>query len=68
MKKRVIGGLAALVLCAAPWAASAKDTQLNVYNWSDYIAKDTIPNFEKQTASTFATTTTIATTRSKPSC
>ncbi|GAU06732.1 putrescine ABC transporter putrescine-binding protein PotF [Burkholderia stabilis] len=22
---------------------------LNVYNWSDYIAKDTIPNFEKQT-------------------
>jgi putrescine transport system substrate-binding protein len=49
MKKQVIGGLAALFLCAAPWAASAKDTQLNVYNWSDYIAKDTIPNFEKQT-------------------
>ena len=48
MKKQVMGGLAALVLCAAPWAASAKDTQLNVYNWSDYIAKDTIPNFEKQ--------------------
>ncbi|HTH74506.1 MAG TPA: polyamine ABC transporter substrate-binding protein [Trinickia sp.] len=49
MKKQVIGGLAALFLCAVPWAASAKDTQLNVYNWSDYIAKDTIPNFEKQT-------------------
>lgn len=49
MKKQVIGGLAALFLCAAPWAASAKDTQLNVYNWSDYIAKDTISNFEKQT-------------------
>ncbi|WP_116140644.1 polyamine ABC transporter substrate-binding protein [Trinickia diaoshuihuensis] len=48
MKKQVMGGLAALVLCAAPWVASAKDTQLNVYNWSDYIAKDTIPNFEKQ--------------------
>ena len=29
--------------------AQAKDTTLNVYNWSDYIAKDTIPNFEKQT-------------------
>ncbi|WP_179403301.1 polyamine ABC transporter substrate-binding protein [Burkholderia guangdongensis] len=23
--------------------------ELNVYNWSDYIAKDTIPNFQKQT-------------------
>lgn len=32
-----------------PLAASAADKQLNVYNWSDYIAKDTIPNFEKQT-------------------
>jgi putrescine transport system substrate-binding protein len=40
-----IAGVAAL---SAPLAASAKDTQLNVYNWSDYIAKDTIPNFEKQ--------------------
>jgi putrescine transport system substrate-binding protein len=29
--------------------AQAADTTLNVYNWSDYIAKDTIPNFEKQT-------------------
>jgi putrescine transport system substrate-binding protein len=49
MKKHVMGGLAALALCSAPWtAAMAKDTQLNVYNWSDYIAKDTIPNFEKQ--------------------
>src|SRR5579863_8145658 len=28
--------------------ALAADTELNVYNWSDYIAKDTIPNFEKQ--------------------
>lgn len=29
--------------------AQAADTELNVYNWSDYIAKDTIANFEKQT-------------------
>ncbi|MET3245626.1 spermidine/putrescine-binding protein [Burkholderia sp. OAS925] len=49
MKRRVVGQVAALVLCAAPWlTAAAKDTQLNVYNWSDYIAKDTIPNFTKQ--------------------
>jgi putrescine transport system substrate-binding protein len=25
------------------------DGELNVYNWSDYIAKDTIPTFEKET-------------------
>ncbi|HGY5510337.1 TPA: polyamine ABC transporter substrate-binding protein, partial [Burkholderia territorii] len=23
--------------------------ELNIYNWSDYIAPDTIPNFQKQT-------------------
>lgn len=34
-----------------PWTAApafADSTTLNVYNWSDYIAADTIPNFEKQ--------------------
>ena len=31
-------------------AAHAADTKvLNVYNWSDYIAEDTIKNFEKET-------------------
>jgi putrescine transport system substrate-binding protein len=40
----VVGGLAAV---SSP-AVQAADTELNVYNWSDYIAKDTIPNFEKQ--------------------
>ena len=31
-------------------AAGQADTgkSLNVYNWSDYIAEDTIPNFEKE--------------------
>ena len=49
MKRRVVVQLATLVMCATPWlTAAAKDTQLNVYNWSDYIAKDTIPNFTKQ--------------------
>jgi spermidine/putrescine-binding protein len=35
-----------------PAAASAEKPEekvLNIYNWSDYIAEDTIPNFEKQT-------------------
>ena len=39
---------AAVAAWTAP-PARAADTELNVYNWSDYIAKDTIPNFEKQT-------------------
>ncbi|OIQ93662.1 putrescine-binding periplasmic protein precursor [mine drainage metagenome] len=29
--------------------ARAEDAQLNVYNWNDYIAPDTVPNFEKAT-------------------
>jgi putrescine transport system substrate-binding protein len=28
--------------------AAAEEKVLNVYNWSDYIADDTIPNFEKE--------------------
>lgn len=28
--------------------AQEKDKTLNIYNWSDYIAKDTIANFEKE--------------------
>jgi putrescine transport system substrate-binding protein len=39
---------ATVAVWTAP-AARAADAELNVYNWSDYIAKDTIPNFEKQT-------------------
>ena len=33
---------------AAP-AASDEEKVLNIYNWSDYLAEDTIPNFEKET-------------------
>ncbi|MCA3785800.1 extracellular solute-binding protein, partial [Burkholderia sp.] len=29
--------------------ARAADAELNVYNWSEYIAKTTIPDFQKQT-------------------
>ncbi len=28
---------------------SAEEKVLNIYNWSDYLAPDTIPNFEKET-------------------
>ncbi|GAB6043205.1 polyamine ABC transporter substrate-binding protein [Endothiovibrio diazotrophicus] len=38
------------VLLAAPLAAArAEEKVLNVYNWTDYIAEDTLANFEKAT-------------------
>lgn len=47
MMRKLSGSLAVLALCCtAP--AMAADSVLNVYNWSDYIAKDTIANFEKE--------------------
>lgn len=47
-------GLAGAWLCAASPVASASTAPsdekiLNFYNWSDYIADDTIANFEKET-------------------
>jgi putrescine transport system substrate-binding protein len=43
--------LAAVPLAAMPigWGAAAEEPVLHVYNWSDYIAPDTIPNFERET-------------------
>ncbi|MGY0217586.1 polyamine ABC transporter substrate-binding protein [Endozoicomonadaceae bacterium StTr2] len=42
--------LATAAACVMTSAVSAKESQeLNVYNWTDYIAEDTIPVFEKQT-------------------
>lgn len=32
-----------------PGAAAEEEKVLHVYNWSDYIAEDTVANFEKQT-------------------
>lgn len=37
------------VLAAFPAAAQEEPKQLNVYNWSDYIAEDTIAKFEAET-------------------
>ena len=44
--RRII--LAVAVLLAAG-AARAEEPILNVYNWSDYIGKDTVAKFEKET-------------------
>jgi putrescine transport system substrate-binding protein len=45
--------LIALGACAATVAVTARAADepkvLNIYNWSDYIADDTIKNFEKET-------------------
>lgn len=39
---------AVAVLCATG-AQAQEEKVLNIYNWSDYIAEDTIKNFEKET-------------------
>lgn len=47
---KLLGGLfcALAVLAAAP-ARADEEKVLNIYNWGDYIAPDTIANFEKET-------------------
>jgi len=40
---------AALTSLALAGAQAEDDKTLNVYNWSDYIAEDTIPEFEERT-------------------
>ena len=42
-------GLAGAALAGASAAHAADPKVLNIYNWSDYIADDTIRNFEKET-------------------
>ena len=46
---RRLAAAAAIVLAASPLAHGADPKVLNIYNWSDYIADDTITNFEKET-------------------
>jgi len=47
--RAIIWGIAAAALMAPPLVARAEAPELHVYNWSDYIAPDTIPNFTKET-------------------
>ena len=37
------------MVSAVPLRAAGEEPRLNVYNWSDYIAPDTIPKFEAET-------------------
>ena len=45
---RLVGAFA-LTLLAGAVHAQEEEKVLNIYNWSDYIADDTIKNFEKET-------------------
>ena len=48
MKKTLALSLGALLLTSTA-ALAQEEKVLNVYNWSDYIAEDTIPKFEAET-------------------
>jgi putrescine transport system substrate-binding protein len=41
--------LVGLALAVLPPGARAEEARLHIYNWSDYIAPDTVANFEKET-------------------
>jgi putrescine transport system substrate-binding protein len=45
----VLSALGPAVLAQSAPAATGEPKLLNIYNWSDYIADDTIKNFEKET-------------------
>src|SRR5437899_7954707 len=50
MKQHSIGGwVLAFAAMLGAGAAIAEEPRLNVYNWSDYIAPDTIPRFTAET-------------------
>lgn len=48
-RKTWLSGVVAGLLMAASVTASAEEKTLHVYNWSDYIAPDTLANFQKET-------------------
>ena len=46
---RTLGIVCSVCLLGAGPALAQEEKVLNIYNWSDYIADDTIANFEKET-------------------
>jgi putrescine transport system substrate-binding protein len=49
MSFKSVLAFASLALASAALFAQEEEKILNIYNWSDYIAEDTISNFEKET-------------------
>ncbi|ACS86071.1 spermidine/putrescine ABC transporter substrate-binding protein PotF [Musicola paradisiaca] len=47
-RKTWLSGVLAGLLMAASVTATAEEKTLHVYNWSDYIAPDTLENFQKE--------------------
>ncbi len=48
-RKKWLSGVIAGALMAVSTGTIAEQKTLHVYNWSDYISPDTVPNFEKKT-------------------
>ncbi|MES4612656.1 MAG: spermidine/putrescine ABC transporter substrate-binding protein PotF [Ewingella sp.] len=49
LRKKWLSGVVAGLVMAASVTASAEEKTLHVYNWSDYIAPNTVPDFQKET-------------------
>ncbi|MBK6863432.1 MAG: polyamine ABC transporter substrate-binding protein [Ideonella sp.] len=49
LRSLAVSTAACMLAWAGPAAAQEEEKVINVYNWSDYIAEDTIANFEKET-------------------
>jgi putrescine transport system substrate-binding protein len=47
--RHLVSALALAALAGPALAQTAEPKVLNIYNWSDYIADDTLKNFEKET-------------------
>jgi putrescine transport system substrate-binding protein len=48
LRKKWLSGVVAGLVMAASVTASAEEKTLHVYNWSDYIAPNTVPDFQKE--------------------
>ena len=48
-KKWLSGLVAGALMAVSASTLAAEQKTLHVYNWSDYIAPDTVANFEKET-------------------
>ena len=48
-KKWLTGLVTGALMAASASVLAAEQKTLHVYNWSDYIAPDTVANFEKET-------------------
>jgi Spermidine/putrescine-binding periplasmic protein len=48
-KKWLTGLVTGVLMATSASVLAAEQKTLHIYNWSDYIAPDTVANFEKET-------------------